>query len=98
MSSFKALTPNDRVKRRADVVSGEVAGEAVLVTPSQARVRMLNEVGSRVWDLADGEMTLQQMADVLVSEYQVTPDLATADVLAFVEELVAADLVEVLSR
>lgn len=98
MSSFKALTPNDRVKRRADVVSGEVAGEAVLVTPSQARVRMLNEVGSRVWDLADGEMTLQQMADVLVSEYQVTPDLATADVLAFVEELVAADLVEVLLR
>lgn len=89
------LSLQSRIKRRPDIVFGEVADEAVLVSPDQARVRMLNEVGSRLWVLADGAVTLQELAGALVAEYEVAPDLAAADVLAFARELQEAGLVDV---
>lgn len=85
----------DRIRHRAEVVSGTVGDEAVLVTPNQARVRMLNETGTRLWELADGSHTLQEMADVLAAEYDVSPDLAAADVLQFAGEMLAAGPVEI---
>lgn len=94
MNSSTNLSLTSRIRRRTEVVSGAVGEEAVLVTPSQARVRMLNETGSRLWTLADGNLTLQQMADALSAEYDVTPDLAAADVLAFAHDLLAAGLIE----
>lgn len=97
MKPSTPLTLDSRIKHRAEVVAGTVGDEAVLVTPSQARVRMLNESGSRLWALADGSRTLQEMADILVEEYEVTPDLAAGDVLAFAADLLAAGLVEVAS-
>jgi hypothetical protein len=72
-----------------------MAGEAVLVVPSQATVRMLNEAGSRIWALAADNLTLREMADALVAEYDITFDIAAADVLAFAQELATAGLVEV---
>ena len=94
-SAQTSLELADRIRHRAEVVSGTVGDEAVLVTPSQARVRMLNETGSRLWALADGSHTLQEMADLLAAEYDVSPDLAAADVLQFAGEMLAAGLVEV---
>lgn len=95
MSAFTPLSLGSRIQHCPDVVAGTVGEETVLVTPSQARVRMLNESGSRLWALADGSRTLQELADSLVEEYEVTPELAAADVLAFAEDLLAAGLIEV---
>lgn len=95
MSLSAEITLHDRVRRRSDVIADTVGDEAVLVTPSQARVRMLNETGSRLWALADGNLTVQAMADVLAAEYDVTPENAAADALAFMQELLVADLVEI---
>lgn len=86
-----------RIRHRPEVVSGTVGDEAVLVTPGEARVRMLNETGSRLWGLADGSHTLQEMAGILADEYDVSPDLAAADVLQFAGEMLAAGLVEVVT-
>lgn len=97
MNASPPLSLASRIKPRAEVVAGTVGDEAVLVTPSQARVRMLNESGSRLWVLADGNHTLQEMADSLVAEYEVTPELAAADVLAFANDLLAAGLAEVIA-
>jgi len=71
-----------------DVASCLVEGEAVIVLPKQGRTKVLNEVGSRIWALADGTRTLGSIVEVICQEYEVTPERAQADVLAFVEELV----------
>ncbi|MBA3533497.1 MAG: PqqD family protein [Ardenticatenales bacterium] len=66
--------------------------EAVLIDPTKNIVRMLNPVGSRIWELADGTRTLDQIAVVLVDEFHVDVDQATASVETFVEELVSKNL------
>lgn len=82
-----ALQDEWRPQRHPHTASRMVAGEVVIVDTDHNVVRMLNSVGSRVWELADGTRTVAQIVKVLVSEYDV--DFATAQerVVAFIEEL-----------
>ncbi len=43
----------------AAVVGRLVENEAVLVLPEKAQVKVLNQVGARIWALADGRRTLR---------------------------------------
>lgn len=68
------------------------SGEAVVITPAENRVRMLNPVGSRVWELADGTRTLDEIAAALTAEFEVDLAEARTSVAAFVEELLGKGL------
>jgi len=69
------------------VVSRLIDNEAVLVHPVQGKVRVLNSVGARVWELADGQRTLGQIAGVIATEYDVVLTRAQADLIAFCDDL-----------
>ena len=66
----------------------EADGEAVVVLPDKGQFKVLNEVGARVWALADGTRSVSQIAQAICAEYEVTPDIALRDVRAFIEALV----------
>lgn len=68
------------------------SGEAVIISPAENMVRMLNPVGSRIWELANGTRTLDQIAAALTEEYDVDLDHARRSVEAFVEELASRGL------
>ncbi len=70
------------------VISRLMDGEAVLVHPAQGKVRVLNRVGARIWELADGSRNLAALAETIASEYDVSRERALADVSAFCEDLV----------
>ena len=72
------------------VVSRVIDGEAVLVHPGQARIRVLNAVGARIWELVDGQRTLGDIAQAIRAEYKVDLSRAQADVLAFCADLMQA--------
>ena len=81
----------DSLPRQApNVVSRQIEDEAVLVHPLQGRVRVLNAVGARVWELADGQRTVSEIAQTIGAEYDVELSRAQADVLAFCADLVQA--------
>lgn len=75
-------------KRSPLVVSRLLDEEAVLVHPVQGKVRVLNQVGARVWDLADGRRTLDDIVQMIASEYTVDSSRVQADVVVFCEDLV----------
>ena len=54
-----------------NVVSRQIEDEAVLVHPVQGKVRVLNAVGARVWELADGQHTVAEIAQMITAEYEV---------------------------
>ena len=68
------------------------SGEAVIITPAENVVRMLNDAGSRIWELADGTRTVEQIAAVLAEEFAVDLPQARASAAAFVDELAAKGL------
>jgi hypothetical protein len=69
------------------VVSRLLEGEAVLVHPVNGKVQVLNPVGARVWDLADGQRKLVDIIQIITTEYDAETPRVQADVVTFCEDL-----------
>lgn len=64
-----------------------IEGEAVILSLDTKVLRGLNPVGSRVWELIDGQRDVEEIIGLIVQEFDVTPQDATQDVNGFVQEL-----------
>lgn len=60
---------------------------AVIVTPQESVMHSLNPVGTRIWELADGTLTVNEILDVIVEEFEVERESAEQDVLQFCRAL-----------
>lgn len=69
------------------VVARVVDDEAVLVLPEKGEVKVLNEVGARIWTLTNGTRSVKEIAAMICKEYEVEQALAEADTLDFLSEL-----------
>ena len=82
MFSLESIpTPNPKIIGRT------VDNEAVLVLPEEGKVKVLNEVGTRIWELLDGKRNVKEIAAILHQEYEVAKAIAEADTLEFVNDL-----------
>ena len=83
------ITPNTRlVKDTSQVIDRVVDGEALLIHLQSGEYFSLNPIGTRIWELLSGERTLDEIANILVSEYDVTLDQAQADIIALAADLI----------
>ncbi len=75
-----------------------VDGSAVIVLADAGEVNVYNSVGTRIWELADGSRTVQQIIDAVIAEFDVPAELASADVKEFLQSLVDAKALVLQSR
>jgi hypothetical protein len=68
--------------------------EAVIVLPDKGEVKVLNEVGARIWALADGSRSVREIAAEIARQYDVSAVQAEADTLEFLRELREKALIE----
>ncbi|HXV77174.1 MAG TPA: PqqD family protein [Candidatus Polarisedimenticolaceae bacterium] len=61
--------------------------------PTRHEVKVLNEVGARIFDLLDGSRSQAQIARMIADEFDVSVDQANRDVAAFLDELRQAGMV-----
>jgi hypothetical protein len=66
---------------------GDEGGLVVLPLPEKQEVKVLNEVGMRVFEMLDGSRSERQIAEQIASEFDVSPEAAASDVRAFLDEL-----------
>jgi hypothetical protein len=78
-----------------DQLSTELGDEVVILGLRDSVYYGLTNVGARVWQLVQTPRTLADIVDVLVSEYEVTPDQAEDDLQKLLEELHARGLVAI---
>lgn len=84
-----------RLVRRPGVLHRLLEGESVLLDPASGTYYALNEVGSRVWELAAGEPTLDEVLEALLAEYEVEPARLREDLDSLLDRLVAERLLDV---
>ena len=78
---------NTVLSKSPDAASRTYDGQATIVLPSRAEVKVLNEIGSRVWDAIDGRRTLAQILETLIEDYDIPREQAERDMIEFVGEL-----------
>jgi pyrroloquinoline quinone biosynthesis protein D len=77
-----------RPLRHPAVESRELGREITLVVPGDSPVsRELNEVATRIWVLCDGRRTVQDIAALIVEEFEVDEATARHDTAEFVREM-----------
>lgn len=74
------------------MVFRKIEGEVVLVpirnnVGDLQSIYTLNEVAGRIWELLDGKNSETDIASILTSEFEVTPEQAGADVADFLREM-----------
>jgi hypothetical protein len=85
----------DRVAIPAHVITKRVGEDTVLVDLSTGSYFGLDPVGARVFQLTADGLTLGEICDRLIREYDVAPGELQRDVLELVTELVSQRLVAV---
>ena len=87
-----------RFTKKSDLVTRSFTGETIIV-PVHSHVGdldsiySLNEVGSAVWELIDGETSVSQIIDAVSREYEVTRDETEADIIELIGSLESAGLI-----
>ncbi len=61
--------------------------EAVLMLSDSSEVNVLNFVGSRIFELSDGTHTIEEIAETISSEYDVSVEEAQIDVTTFIKQM-----------
>lgn len=98
--SFRSKTPaareraNDRLIPAKHVVSTMHGTRTVLLDAHSGHYYGLDEVGSRIWHLAQAGFGALTIADKLAQEYDASPEQLQRDVSAFIEELRNSRLLE----
>lgn len=65
----------------------EIDDETVIISPGESVMHELNDTGSFVWKNIDGQRKAEDLAALLVEQYEVTLETALADTLSLLEEL-----------
>ena len=84
-----------RPARRAGAQASWVGKDFILLDPLGKTLRGLNPVAARVWELSDGTRSVAQIAAQIAETWKLEPGRALEDVLAFVGQLGARELIDV---
>ena len=77
----------DAPRKHPDSASRVYDGEAFIVLPQSHQYKILNEVGTRVWELIDGTRTPDDMAQLIANEFEISVEEALKDVGDFINDL-----------
>jgi coenzyme PQQ synthesis protein D (PqqD) len=85
--------------RSPATVSREIAGETIVVpicagVGDMEAVYTFNELGGDLWKLLREQRSFSELVDWVAGHFDVTADVAKADVRSFLEELKRTGLVE----
>lgn len=93
MSNEKA-----RMAQAGDVVRRQIADEIILVPVRKSAEELdsiysINPLAAQIWDLLDGQKTLGEIRELLLQQYDVTPEELDRDLAEFVEQLKSEKLI-----
>ena len=82
-----------------EFVLREIAGDYIII-PTGATVLefngliTVNEVGVTIWNMLQEEVTMDELVQGVLAEYDVEEDVARKDIQEFLEELVKGGILE----
>ena len=86
---------NSMIIRNAEIDDTDLDGEKVMMNLDKGQYFMMNEVGSRIWEIASEPKTVEEIVQALLNEYEVEREQCKNTVVEFLGELAKSDLIKV---
>ena len=81
-------------EKNPDLMWRSLDDGTVIINPEQGDVRVLNDVGARVWELVDGQRSVSQIAREITQEYEVSLDDANKDLQEYLKVMITKGLLQ----
>jgi len=76
-----------------NTIAGRLSDELVMMDIDKGKYFSLNTVATRIWDLLDVPLSLDELCARLMEEYEVDPNQCRAEVTEVVNEMVKLGVV-----
>lgn len=90
-----SITDRTVVVATRNHVSADVGGERVILHPETGQYHGLSDVAYTIWERIQEPASVAEIHERLLEEYDVDADECRRDLVAFVDELVTAQLATV---
>ena len=91
----KGIELETKVSKNLYIDDTDLDGEKVMMNLDKGQYFMMNEVGSRIWEIIEAPIHVKGIVEKLREEYDVDEQTCTDKVLEFLKSLNAADLIKV---
>lgn len=92
--SVEKISLDAQVVSNKSVVSCDLDGEAAMLNMDDGVYYGLNTVGASVWNHIQEPISVQEVVELILEEYDVEQDRCQADVVKLLEELLEKGLIE----
>lgn len=79
--------------KNSKTISGRLSDELVMMDIDKGKYFSLNPVATRIWDLLESPMTINELCGMLMGEYEVTEEQCMTDVGEVLNEMVRLGVV-----
>ena len=81
------------VVRNKDMIWRMVGNEAFIIDKDGTKIHQLNRVGSEIWKISEGNLTVSQIVENICAYFEITAEEAEKDSAQFIEQMLAQGLV-----
>ena len=81
------------VYKNNEIDDVDLDGEKVMMDLEKGRYFMMNQVGSRIWELIENPLKVNEIVNALLQEYDVRRDTCEKEVMDFLNKLNNANLI-----
>ena len=86
---------NTIINKNLEIDDTDLDGEKVMMNLDKGEYFMMNEVGSRIWEIISEPINVRRIIDTLRSEYEVDEEICKDTVVEFLGRLNNADLISI---
>lgn len=86
---------NTIINKNLEIDDTDLDGEKVMMNLDKGEYFMMNEVGSRIWEIISEPVNVKGIIDTLRSEYEVDEEICKDTVVEFLGRLNSADLISI---
>lgn len=81
------ITDKTLIKRKSDIVFSKMDNEVVMLSIENGEYYGLDEIGTRIWEVIEHEITFLSLIDLLKDEFDVSEEICKRDTIGFLHEL-----------
>jgi hypothetical protein len=83
------------VRRSANQIGCDIGDEVVVLDLNSGIYYGLDDLGARIWSLIEQPASLAALREAITAEYEVDAETCERDILAFLDKMQVAGLVEI---
>ncbi|MFH2096071.1 MAG: lasso peptide biosynthesis PqqD family chaperone [Bacteroidota bacterium] len=84
---------NEIIRRNPEMLSSNMDGETVMMSIENGEYYGLNEIGTRIWELTADRISVKELIEKLMDEYEVDEETCKTDVFEFLDGLMKKKLI-----